>query len=453
MNIRKAVLIVFFLSSGILYSQTINLRFSTYFYGWQRADSLNVNSTPKTTHIRGYQNLLLDVSKEKWGFNTLIQTDEDVIHRIDKGFNYRFYNVYLRGTNLFNLLDIRLGRQYVFAGVGKGAVDGLWLKVKTGKNKEYQLALYGGYTTPYDYMFNKYPKLKENYSAGAIFTYGGVKNLYASLSYLNRRRKLPAYDAIRLDTLSNAYTVIIDPDSRSEHYAGFDFTYSFQNKYNFYGKAFYDIAMRKLYRGEFNVSAGVAKNLNISAAYMYRLPQISYNSIFWVFEHQQSMEVEGGVDYVLPNGFNLFARVSNVFYKSTDVEDPTANTIANDKNYALRITGGFSHPSYGFSYVKYTGYAGESDGVSGYYYRNFCNNMLSTTLSAGYSRYRLGEFETTADGTKIDRINSLTAMLGFTYRPTPQISVDLQGQFLKNQIYSSDVRFLIGFNYWLFRKY
>jgi len=453
MKTRLIFVIISIFFSGLLSSQTINLRFSSYFYGWQRADSLNVIATPKTMHVRGYQNLMLDFSKEKWGFNTLIQTDEDVIHKIDKGFDYRFYNIYLRGTNLFNILDIKLGRQYVFAGVGKGAVDGLWLKVKAGKNKEYQLALYGGYTTPYDYMFNKYPKFIENYSAGAIFTYNGIKDLSASLSYLNRRRKLQSYEAIRLDSSLNAYTVLIDPDSRSEHYAGFDFTYSFKNKYNFYGKAFYDIAIRKFYRGEFNLRAGIGKNLNISAGYMYRLPQIRYNSIFWVFENKQSMEVEGGIDYVLPKGFNLFARVANVFYKSTDEENPAANVIANDKNYALRITGGFSHPSYGLSYVKYTGYAGESDGVSGYYYRSFWDNKLSTSLSLGYSRYRLGEFETTANGTKIDRVNSLTAMLGFTYRSNPHLSVDLQGQFLKNQIYSSDVRFLIGFNFWLFRKY
>jgi hypothetical protein len=166
------------------------------------------------------------------------------------------------------------------------------------------------------------------------------------------------------------------------------------------------------------------------------------------------MEVEGGVDYKLPKGYNLSASVSNVFYSAADAEDGTTNNvIANDKNYALRITGGFSHPNYGLSYVKYTGFAGESDGVNGYYSREILKDMLSTTVSLGYSSYRLGEFTTAADGSTISKLNQLAASLGFSCRPTPQISIDVQGQFAKNQIYKSDVRFLIGFNYWLFKKF
>lgn len=454
MKSKLLVLFVVLLSAGPLFSQTINLRFSAYFYSWQRIDSLDQVSPPKTTHIRGFQNVLFDVNKEQWGFNTLFQTEEDVIHRIDKGFNYRFYNIYFRGTNLFNMVDFKLGRQYVFAGVGKGAVDGLYIKVKAGKNKEYQTAVYGGYTTPYDYEFNKYPKLKENYSVGGQFSYFGVKDLVASVSYLNRRRILEPYDALRFDSLLNVYSTVIVPDSRAEQTAGLDFTYTFKNRYNFFGKAYYDIYIRKLYRGEFNASANLSKKVTVSVGYLYNLPQISYNSIFWVFEHEKTMEVEGGVDYKLPKGYNLYARVSNVFYSAADAEDGTTNNvIANDKNYALRITGGFSHPNYGLSYVKYTGFAGESDGVNGYYSREILKDMLSTTVSLGYSSYRLGEFTTAADGSTISKLNQLAATLGFTYRPTPQISVDVQGQFAKNEIYKSDARFLIGFNYWLFKKF
>ena len=45
-----------------------------------------------------------------------------------------------------------------------------------------------------------------------------------------------------------------------------------------------------------------------------------------------------------------------------------------------------------------------------------------------------------------------SGQLGITYRPMPQFSVDIQGQFLINRIYKSDARILAGFSYWLFKK-
>src|SRR5690242_16931512 len=141
---RLFIAVMMAFSSFGINSQSINLRFNTYFYGWQRIDSLSTSSTAKTTHIRGYQNLLLDINYNKWSFNTLTQTEEDVIHKIDDGFNYRFYSLYIKGSNLNNMFDVKLGRQFIFAGVENETVDGLYLKVKAGKNKEYQFAVYGG---------------------------------------------------------------------------------------------------------------------------------------------------------------------------------------------------------------------------------------------------------------------------------------------------------------------
>ena len=96
MRIRLLIFIVFILCTAALNAQTINLRLSTYFYSWQRIDSINNPSSNKTTHIQGYQSLFLDVNKNKWSFNTLLQTEEDVIHRIDRGFSYRFFNLYVK---------------------------------------------------------------------------------------------------------------------------------------------------------------------------------------------------------------------------------------------------------------------------------------------------------------------------------------------------------------------
>jgi len=62
-----------------------------------------------------------------------------------------------------------------------------------------------------------------------------------------------------------------------------------------------------------------------------------------------------------------------------------------------------------------------------------------------YARYYLGNYAT-------DKINSFSGLLGVTYRPMPQFTVDAEGQFMVNSIYKLDSRFLIGVNYWLFKK-
>jgi hypothetical protein len=433
------VIILLFLSSGLLKSQSLNLRFSTYFYGWQRADTVTASgSEGKTTHMRGYQNLLLEFNKNKWSFNTLVQTDEDVVGKNGDGFNYRFYNLYIKGANLFNnMLDLKLGRQYVYAGVGKGAVDGLYFKVKAGKNKEYQLAGFGGVVTPYDYSFKNYPDLKDNYMVGGQFSYYGVRDLFVGLSYVNKRRQLPSYSALRLDTAFNTKEILIEPDSRADQLAGLDFNYTYKLVHNFYGKAYFDVNRLKFYRGELNARFKVIENTNVSVGYIYHEPQLSYNTIFWVFEHKQSHEIEGGVDYTLKNGINIYARLSDVIYNKS---------VDSLKNNSLKINVGFSHPSFGLNFVRYMGYSGESDGINGYFQRELIKPILSANVAVSFSRYYLGEFET-------DKVNSFSGLLGFTYRPLPQLSIDAQGQFMFNRIYKSDTRFLIGINYWLFKKF
>lgn len=430
MKTKYKFLFLILFVSALANAQSINMRFSTQFYSWERADSINTDS--RTAHIRGYQNLLLDVQKNKWGFNTLIQTEEDVINKVDKGFNYRFYNLYLKGTNLFNVLDLKLGRQYLFAGVGKGAIDGLNLKLKTGKNKEFQFSGYGGALTPGDYEIRDYPSLSDNYIFGGIFSYYGVRDFNASISYMNKHRKPEPYNAERFDdSLFAVKNVIIDIASPADQLAGVDFNYSHKKKHFFYGKAYFDINNNVFYKGEINANISLRNNLRLTAFYEYREPQISYNTIFWTFSHKQYQEVGGGLDYTLKNGINIYGKVSDVIYT--------------DDN-SLKIQAGFSHPSYGLSYTKYTGYAGESDGAYGYLYRELVRSKLSANLGISYSSYNIGDYSS-------EKENAFSGTLGFTFRPAPRFSVDLQGQFITNKIYKYDTRFLLGLNFWLFKKY
>lgn len=432
---QKLLLIIFSLllmSQINLYSQTLNLRLSTHIYSWERLDSLDMGAgTVKTTHLRGYQDYLVGISYKKWEFNTTAQTEEDITEKTGRGFGYRFYNAYIKGSNLFNILDVKLGRQYVSQGVGRGTMDGLNFKLKLGKDKQYQLSGFGGALTPLVYDFDNYPKLKDSYAFGGMFSYYGVKNLMLGVSYFNKNRKPDSYYATRLDSMFNTQTVLVESDSKANQLIGLDIAYSHQ-KYDFYGKAYVDINTQRFYRGEFNGSYRLPENIKVSAGYQYREPLISYNTIFWVFTQSSNQEIYVNVDYLWKKTFNFYAGVSDVLYKD---------------DHSLKIQAGFSHPSFGLSFVKYTGYAGESDGVYGYFNYELIWSKLSLTSGLNYSRYKLDSY-----ATQDDRVDSFSGILGIVYRPHPRFTVDLQGQFLNNRIYKSDTRMLLGVTYWLFSK-
>lgn len=439
MKPKLLLLLAAMLVSCGLDAQTVNLRFNNYFYGWQRIDSLSNESSAKTTHLRGYQNYLLEFSSGQWSFNTLAQTEEDVIHKVGRGFAYRFYNAYIKGSNLFGVLDVKLGRQNIFAGTGRGTLDGLNLKVKAGKNKEYQFSLYGGALAPYNYEFGKYPEVKKNYHFGAMFSYYGVKDLMASLSYSNKKRTPESYTTFRADSLYNLVERTITFDGPAEQLAGLDVNYTYLVKHNFFAKAYFDIEQKKLYRAEANVRVQINKELRGFAEYVYREPHFSYNSIFGVFNYRKNQEISGGLDYTLKNGINIYGRAGVVLYE----KDPAITSST--KNNSVKIQAGFTHPNYGLTVTRYMGYSGESDGVSAYFQKDIYKDKVSASASVNYSNYKLGDYE-------VDKVNALSGQLGVTFRPMPQFSVDIQGQFLINRIYKSDARCLVGFSYWLFRK-
>ncbi len=439
MKPKLLLLVAAFLLTGSLYAQSVNFRFNNYFYGWQRIDSLSNESSAKTTHLRGYQNYLLEFNSGQWSFNTLAQTEEDVIKKVGRGFAYRFYNFYVKGSNLFGVLDVKLGRQNIFAGTGRGTLDGLNLKVKAGKNKEYQFSVYGGALAPYTYEFKEYPEIKNNYHFGAMFSYYGVKDLMASVSYSNKKRTPEPYTTFRADSVYNLVERTITFDGPAEQLAGIDLNYTYMLKHNFYAKAYFDIKQKKLYRAEANVRVQLNKELRGFVEYLYREPHYSYNSIFWVFNYTKNQEISGGLDYTLKNGINIYGRAGIVLYEKNE------NSTFDTKTNSVKIQAGFTHPNYGLNFTRYMGYSGESDGVSAYFQKDVYKDKVSASASVNYSNYKLGDY-------LVDKVNALSGQLGITYRPMPQFSIDVQGQFLINRIYKSDARCLVGFSYWLFKK-
>ena len=162
-------------------------------------------------------------------------------------------------------------------------------------------------------------------------------------------------------------------DSQADQLAGLDFNYTYKQVHSVFGKAYYDVYRKKFYRGELNVSALVYKSLRAFADYTYNEPQISFNSIFWVFEHKKTQEILGGLNYTFNSGINVFAKAGSVIYQNTVTTDNAPSS------YSLKVEGGIAHAMYGLTFVKYFGYSGSSDGVNAYYNREISKSKFTVT--------------------------------------------------------------------------
>ena len=95
---------ILFIVSGQTFAQSLNFKLSSYFYSWERTDSVSTDN--KTSHLKGYQNLLFDIQEGKWSLNTSLLAQEDIANKTGDGFDYSFYNLYIKGSNLWNALDV-----------------------------------------------------------------------------------------------------------------------------------------------------------------------------------------------------------------------------------------------------------------------------------------------------------------------------------------------------------
>jgi hypothetical protein len=152
---------------------------------------------------------------------------------------------------------------------------------------------------------------------------------------------------------------------------------------------------------------------------------VRYNSIFSVFNFQNSQEIEVGADYLIEKTYKLIGKFANVSY-----EDESSQ----------RLSVGLSS-RYGTIIGRKTfGYAGELDAISFYTAQTILDGLLTPSFSVAFTRYKLAN--------ALSRNEMLTLLLGCNYRPIRTLSFDVQGQYLNNKIYNNDFRLFVKLNFW-----
>ncbi len=402
-----------------MYSQNVSGRFSSSIYTFERFDSVDASKT----YVRAYQLLNLNINKDKVSLRSYMNLETNLTkeQQVDHP-RLRFYNLYLEARDMFDIATIKLGRQPQFNSVIGGVFDGVNLDLKKG---DFKLSGFYGVNVPAYQKFELIKEWEDNYVLGASLTTYFLNNFRFMANYVNKNFKEQEYTAARFDEELNPIQVLIRNKSNQYEFVSGELSYYLKNIFSIDTRYDYDLNFEKTSKFEISGRYEQVKNLGINIYYNYREPKVRYNSIFSVFDFGNSQEIELGSDYRLNSHYTVIAKFANVKYETENSQ---------------RITGGLNTSWGSLLYRKNLGYAGELDAISLYSAYSFFEGLITPSLGASFTSYKLSEDS--------DKNNQITILAGINYRPFRVLSFDLQGQYMNNKIYKDDYRFFFKINYW-----
>ena len=387
--------VTFILLPLMMKAQNINGRVSSSLYTFERYDTLNTS----TKYVRGFQSFQLNVNKGDFSLRTNMNLESNFGNALESDPRLRFYNLYLEGRNLFNVATVKLGRQPLFNSVAGGVFDGVNLKLK---HDDYSLTGYYGGNVPAYQELKFTDDLNNNYVLGGKFETTALTNFRFALSYIDKNFKKDDYYALRLDENYNPIQVLIHEKSNQFKYVSGEAAFDLPNTIEVNTKYDYDLNFEKTSRFELSTRYSSIKNLGIDLYYNYRAPQISYNSIFSVFNYGNQQEIEGGLDYKFSSVFTAFGKYGYVKY---------------DGDNSQRFTVGVNSNFGSLSYRKTLGYAGELDAVSLFAAHSFMDGLLTPSAGISFTSFKLSDN---------DPKNNLTSVLaGVNVRPLNTLNISI----------------------------
>jgi hypothetical protein len=402
-----------------LFPQNLNGRFTSAVYSFERFDTVNNSNT----YARTYQMLYLTFGKDNVSLKSYMNLEGDVSQSQTYDPRLRFYNLYVDVRNLFDVVYFKLGRQPLFSGIGGGVFDGMTLGFKYAG---FDVNGYYGGNVPAYQKLNFTDDLSNDFVAGGKITYYPDQNSRLALKYFNQNFKTVSYATTRLTPdLETNPNYIIDNNSEQYQYLTAEGSYYEPKTFRLDTKCDYDLNYNLISGFEIDGRYEEIENLGIDAYYNFRQPKIRYNSIFSVFDFQNSQEIEVGADYAIDKTYKVIGKIGNVIYTDESSQ---------------RVSLGLSTPWGTLMGRKTFGYAGELNSLSIYTAKTICEGLLTPNLSLAYTNYKLSSDDVLN--------NMVTVLLGLNYRPWRTLSFDAQGQYLHNKIYNDDFRLFLKLNFW-----
>ena len=159
-------ILLFFLASGMLFinlPQSLNGRFSSSVYTFERFDTIGASNTSART----YQMLAFNFGKENIWLRSNFNLEYDVATEMKNDPRFRVYNLYADFQKIFDVASLKLGRQPLYNSVAGGVFDGATVGLNYSGYK--LLAYYGGNVPAYQKL-EIIENWSENYLVGGEFT-------------------------------------------------------------------------------------------------------------------------------------------------------------------------------------------------------------------------------------------------------------------------------------------
>ncbi len=406
------------LLSGIASAQLMTGRLTTSVYGFEGRDSL----TP-VTMFRAYENVYVNAATEDYAFNMNAMVSNDFGTAIETDPELRVNSFLLKVKRIGGMADITAGRQFVYAGVGSGLIDGVSATADL-LDKAVTVTGYGGSNVIRSRDIRK-GYIGTNGLFGGQVLVAPMEDALVGISYMNKRMERKPYTATRMDLLNNPYELVINSRPNEEELASLDLEYEHGHAMTLHAKSDYDFHTKEISKVQTFGRFGIMEGLNVTGEYIYRQPRLAYNSIFSVFNTNSTKEVEAGLEYRPMRTAFFFARFANVAYV--------------DESSQRLVVGG-TYDIFSATYTQNFGYAGELNGISMQAVYPMMERTLNPMLAFGYATYKHSP-----DAVEGEVLNGT---VGVIYRPSRTISADLQMQWMSNPQYQGDMRVFLKVNYW-----
>ena len=391
---RKIILTLVLSLSLWRYGSTVELKsnITTYFNSYQTQD---LYTEEKTSFLRAFQSFQFDLNQigtKTLSFHTYFRSTTDFLNENSTDPSTKIYNAYIDWRNIKKILDLRLGRQFLYVGVGNGTMDGFRFDLKP--KVKVQLTGYVGFQLPED-QWTKVDSWNKSHIFGGELATTYLRDTRLAVSYVKKERGT----------------------GPEQHLIGANATHQ-HCKLTFFSQFYYDLVYKKAQnftlRGD---GSSLWGKLYLSAEYQYRRPSIYSNSIFSVFKQDTYSILRFSGAYQPVKNFKFSSEYDLTLYKSGN---------------STRFRFGFEYAYIALGMYFRRGYGGESNGVYGKLIYTL-NKNFAFSASADYGRYKIDEEQESKDD-----VFALASRV--EWEPVRNLRFALELQDVRNKIRSYDLR-------------
>lgn len=390
----------------------LNGRLTASVHSWERQNSDSTSVAHNTIHqlvsLRATDLGVKGLSFHAYGRGFIHTEGSDSRRR------FALYNTYADWKGITSRLDLRIGRQRVFAGVGRGAFDGARANVSLPHS--ISVLAYAGVGVPTDYAAELMAWDEAHMYGVRVSTRRWKTTFSASFANEARERtedlKDPNGDPVELQTLARR---LVGVEVKSRYF----------QRAEVYGRVEADAVNWQPTRFQLRTWGKVSPKLRLSGELDHRRPSLPANSYLSVFSAKYNTELEATLNYAMRGGFMLSGAYAVIYY--TD-----------DETQRFRAT--LSREGSTISYYRRLGYGGDRDGVS-IGSRRAITSKISVRGSMNFSTYKLSDVND-------DRDDTLAGVLALDYAHAGKLAASIEGQVLRNRTYDYDLRLFGKVTWW-----